>query len=239
MNILITGGASGLGEAIVKKLASGEGSKIWFTWSRSAEKAAALSNSLKNTEGIHCDFKDAASIDALVDRIGTIAPDVLINNAWLPFEKKHFHKLEPARFVDSFQLNIVPLLRITAESIRGFRERKFGKIINIATTALLNKPPIGWSDYVACKAYLVAMSKSWATENARFNITSNCISPAFMQTDFTSDTDERIVEEMQKSHPLKTLLQPAEVADAVDWFVRCSQQVNGTNFIINSGTELI
>jgi hypothetical protein len=58
-----------------------------------------------------------------------------------------------------------------------------------------------------------------------------------MQTNMTSDTDERLVEQMKDSHPLKQLLTTNEVADAVVFFVGASQQVNGVNMAINAGSD--
>jgi NAD(P)-dependent dehydrogenase (short-subunit alcohol dehydrogenase family) len=132
----------------------------------------------------------------------------------------------------------MPTLRITKEAIKVFRKKKFGKIINIISSAIINKPLIGLSAYIANKSYLISMSKSWATEGVKFNITSNSISPSFMQTNLTSDTDERVIDQMNKEHPLKRLLTTDEVAEAVKFFIRSSQQINGTNLIINAGADL-
>ena len=107
------------------------------------------------------------------------------------------------------------------------------------SSAIVNKPPIGWSVYTANKAYLLSMNKAWATENAKHNITSNAISPAFMDTSLNGDLDERLKENMTIAHPLKQLLKVEEVATAVDFFVGASQQVNGTNLVINAASDLV
>ena len=120
-----------------------------------------------------------------------------------------------------------------------FRKKKFGKIITILTSAIINKPPLGYSEYAAVKAYIGSLSKSWASENADFNITSNCISPSFMQTNLTKDTDERTIEAIIQLTPLKKLLTTEEVAEAVSYFVSCSQHINGTNLLMNSGSDII
>ncbi|MFZ0035366.1 MAG: SDR family oxidoreductase, partial [Sedimentisphaerales bacterium] len=127
---------------------------------------------------------------------------------------------------------------ITQEAIKLFRKKKFGKIINILTSFLINKPPTGLSEYVAKKAYLLSLSKSWAVENADFNISSNCISPSFMQTELTSSMDERIVEQLIKVHPLKRLLRPEEVAESVLFFINSPQHVNGVNLVINAAQDI-
>jgi len=56
---------------------------------------------------------------------------------------------------------------------------------------------------LANKAYLLAMHKSWATENKAFNITSNCISPDFMTTALNDQTDERVIENLVKTTSFK------------------------------------
>jgi NAD(P)-dependent dehydrogenase (short-subunit alcohol dehydrogenase family) len=135
--------------------------------------------------------------------------------------------------------NVLPLIRITQELISQFRKKRFGKIITVLTSSIANKPPAGYSEYVAAKSYIASLSKSWANENASFNITSNCISPSFMQTAFTDDTDVRVVEEMINSHPLKRILTTDEVADSVLFLVNSTQQINGINLLMNAANDII
>lgn len=239
MNVLITGGSSGLGKAIVERLAQEPGMFVYFTYARSATAATALETAHSNTRAIQCDFADTTSVDALLQQIPGLEINVLINNANTAIHKEHFQKTDPAVFQTSFATNIIPTLRITQEVLKVCRKKKFGKIINIISSAVINKPPVGWSDYAACKAYLLSMSKSWATENIRFNITSNAISPAFMLTPLTADTDERMIEQMTDSHPLKQLLTPEEVTESVIFLIRSSQQINGNHIIINAGNDMM
>lgn len=238
MNILITGGASGLGKAITQKLASDPGNKVIFTYNRSESAAKELELHYKNCKGVHCDFHNNSSIENLFSLIESENLDVLINNAFTGLQTNYFHKLEPEHFVSNFERNVLPVIRITSACILQFRKKKFGKIITILSSYIVNKPPIGLSEYVAEKNYLHSLSKSWAVENSKFNISSNCISPSFMLTDLTAQTDERILEEMIGSHPLKRILTPDEVADAAEYLVRASQHVNGTNLIINAAGDI-
>jgi NAD(P)-dependent dehydrogenase (short-subunit alcohol dehydrogenase family) len=239
MNILVTGGASGLGAAIVELLAKDSSEhKVYFTYARSADAARRTEELLPNTQAIPCDFTSEESMAALLESIPFLQPDVLINNAWGRIHKEHFYKTDPAVFSTGFHNNVLPALRITQEAIKAFRKQKFGKIITILSSAIINKPPIGWSEYVAGKAYMHAMSNCWATEGIKFNITSNCVSPSFMQTDMTSDTDERIIEQMIENHPIKKLLTTKEVAEAVLYLTKSSQQVNGTNLVLNAGADI-
>jgi 3-oxoacyl-[acyl-carrier protein] reductase len=239
MNILITGGASGLGAAVTRVLSAESAHRVWFTFNESACQAKEIEEQYKNSSGLKCNFIDSGDVEQLIEKIEAVDIDVLIHNAMPSMTKNHFHKMGEDIFSDSFKNNVMPVIRITQAAIQIFRKKKFGKIITILSSALINKPPVGWSEYVANKAYLHSMSKSWAVENAAFKITANTISPSFMQTHLTSDTDERVVEGLVCSHPLKKLLTPEEVADAVLFFVNASQHINGTNLIINSAADVI
>jgi 3-oxoacyl-[acyl-carrier protein] reductase len=238
MNILVTGGASGLGESITKALAKNDNDRIYFTYNRSIANAEAIEKEFPNTKGFPCNFEDPQSVEQLLEKMDQFNLQILINNAMTGFEKNHFHKLSSDSFSAGFQKNILPVIQLTQKAILIFRKQKFGKIITVLSSAIINKPPIGWSEYVAQKNYLLSLSKSWAVENAKFNIVSNCVSPSFMKTALTSDTDERIVEELQKNHPLKSLLSTVEVAESIAFLAHAPQHINGTNSVLNAAEDI-
>jgi NAD(P)-dependent dehydrogenase (short-subunit alcohol dehydrogenase family) len=239
MNILITGGASGLGEAITKKLASNLQNKIFFTFSKSKDNAKKIEEEFLNTTSIKCDFGNTKELELLIDKINDIDIDVLINNAYSgSFLNSYFHKTNDEDFLNGFATNVFPTIKITKATISLFRKKRSGKIITILSAALINTPPIGSSVYVANKSYLSSLVKIWATENAKFNITSNSISPSFMKTSLTSSFDERLVEQMIENHPYKKLLTVEEVAETVSFLVNATNHINGIDFLINAGTNI-
>jgi NAD(P)-dependent dehydrogenase (short-subunit alcohol dehydrogenase family) len=239
MNILVTGGSSGLGASITKKLASNADNFVYFTYPFDIQDKDTIEKEFHNTKGIKCNFRDEKEIDALIAKFDEFNLDILVNNAWATkIIKKHYQKIDYQDFIDGFMFNVVPLIKITQELISRFRKKRFGKIVTILTSSIVNKPPAGYSEYVAAKSYIASLSKSWANENAAFNITSNCISPSFMQTAFTDDTDERVVEEMVNSHPLKRVLTTEEVADSVFFLINSTQQINGINLLMNAASDI-
>lgn len=240
MKVLITGGASGLGAAVTAKFAANKSNTVYITYCHSEDKANRLKSDYPNVQSIRCDFANRTDVESLAAQLTEISPDVLINNAMgTKISRQYFQATSPEVFADGFQKNIMPVIILTQAALKIFRKRKSGKIITVLTSALLNKPPIGWSAYVAEKNYLLSMSKSWATENARFNITSNAVSPSFMLTDLNADIDERVVEDMRNQHPLKELLRPEEVADVIAFLAGTGSQVNGINFQINAAENVI
>jgi 3-oxoacyl-[acyl-carrier protein] reductase len=239
MKVIVTGGASGLGEAITRRFAGNNANTVYFTYNHSKEKATMLEKEFSNTKSFHVDFTNDDSVELFINELPKLAADVLINNAITGFTQVHFHKMDPSLFANSFKHNIDPVIRITQKFIAESRKRKSGKIITILTSALINKPPVGYAEYVANKAYLHSMVKSWATENAAMGITSNSISPAFMETNLNNKTDSRVIENLISSNPNKQLLKEEEVADAVLFLANASSQINGNNIIINAGENLL
>ena len=201
MNVLITGGSSGLGKAIVNKLCSDKKNYVYFTYNNSKENADKICSFYSNANAIKCDFTDNLELNNFIENIKNIKIDVLINNyySWpknplLPgtFLTKNFHKIDKNIFIEEFKNNLIPTIIITQEVIKIFRNNKFGKIITVLSS-FLDHPTIGSAVYISNENYLKGLTKLWAVENKKFNITSNTISPSFMSTAHTSKMDERLI----------------------------------------------
>jgi NAD(P)-dependent dehydrogenase (short-subunit alcohol dehydrogenase family) len=232
MKVLITGGASGLGYAVTRCLALRFPEAIvHFSYRSGKAEAAALEAELPNCRGVFCDFTDGASVDALSAYLVSAGIDVLVNNAIAQFKTGYAHKTAVDELQQSFQVNVVPTLKLTQAFLTTARRRKSGRIITILSAAI-DEAATGWSVYRAEKMYLLGMHQSWAKENAAFGISSNCVSPGFMPTAFHRDIDERLIEDMTARHPLKKLLEPAEVANLVADLCAASPQLNGQNIRI-------
>ncbi|CAN5286898.1 3-oxoacyl-[acyl-carrier-protein] reductase [soil metagenome] len=239
MRILITGGSSGIGEAITRTLAvASADNNIMITYNRSAQNADLLTKEFPNISCTQTDFTNEQSVASLCTLMAQDPFDVLINNAITGISKNYFHKIDAAEFISGFLNNLIPTVRITQAFITSARKRKSGRIITVLSSYIHGAPPSGLSGYVAEKNYLKSLTKSWAIENAPFNIVSNSISPGYISTNLNSDTDERVVEEMTARHPLKKLLTGKEVAETVKFLVYTTAQLNGQDIIINSSQTI-
>lgn len=240
MNILITGGSSGLGRAIVEQVAVEACHTVYFTYKQHEKAATELLSRFPNVIAKQCDYSNPDSVNELLECMKEWDLDVLVNNVYSGNPQgMHFHKHSIDDFLNSYQINVLPTIQVTQKALEAFRKKKSGKIITILTSALLNLPPIGYAIYAANKAYLQQLAKSWSKEYVKYHITSNCISPDFMETALTHETDERIVEQMRAEHPLKKLLTPQEVAQCAYFLIHCSEQINGVNIPVNSGVTVL
>jgi NAD(P)-dependent dehydrogenase (short-subunit alcohol dehydrogenase family) len=239
MKIIITGGASGLGGSITRAFARDVSNTVCFTYNNSRQKAEQILKDHGNSIAVKCDFRNEEERKRLTDSIRSFDPDVLINNAYSgEFLSAHFHKTPSEDFLTNFRDNIIPVIEITQAAIECFRKKKQGRIITILTAALTNVPPMGSAVYIAGKAYLEKLTKVWATENGRFNISSNSVSPSFLSTDLTAGFDERVVSQITESHPLKRLLTVEEVTESVLFLAKASPQLNGIDILMNAAMNI-
>lgn len=242
MNILITGGTSGLGKATVELLVK-DGHQIYFSY-LATEEYTAIAKQMEitycgNVKAFPLNFCEVESVEEFCNQLKGWDIDVLVNCTYVGSpQTTYFHKISPEDFLKAFEKNIIPTVKITQTAIEVMKKKKFGKIINIITEAVIGLPPMGYTLYACNKAYLMELSNVLNKEYTRYNITSNCILPAYMQTKF-AEVDERILEQMQMEHPLKRLLSVEEVAVAVKFFVDASQQINGVKLPVNAGTLLM
>ena len=119
------------------------------------------------------------------------------------------------------------------------KEKRWGRIVNIASRALLGK--VGRSSYSAAKASLVALARTWALEFAEYNITVNVVAPGPVQTEaFSNNYPKGSVEEQRliAALPLRRIGLPEEVAYAIAFFLdeRASFITGQTLFVDGGGS---
>jgi 2-hydroxycyclohexanecarboxyl-CoA dehydrogenase len=211
---LVTGGAKGIGEAIVRRL-SAEGARVTIgdVDTEGAEKVAAE----VGAEAVPLDVTDPDSARAAVDGAGGL--DVLVNNAGMD-EFSFFTDTDPGLWERVLAVNLKGVLACTHAALPGMQRAGYGRIVNIASEAgrVGSK---GSAVYSAAKGGVIAFTKTIARENARFGITANAIAPGPIDTPLLrratelGELGDRIIETMKGATQLRRLGQPEEVAAAV------------------------
>jgi 3-hydroxybutyrate dehydrogenase len=235
---LVTGGASGIGAAISRRLAE-SGAKVVVADidSEGAEELAAEIGS----ESWQVDLSDTAALAELA-----LDVDILVNNAGV----QHVAPVEefsPDRFGFILRLMLeAPFLLIRAALARMY-ERGFGRIINISSAHGLRASPYK-AAYVSAKHGLEGLSKVVALEGASRGVTSNCVNPGYVRTPLIEaqladqarlhglDVDEVLSEVLLVNSAVKRLVEPAEVAEAVAYLCTpASASITGSNMVIDGG----
>ena len=238
MKVLVTGGASGLGLSITKKFLEA-GNQVTFTYSSSKESAYKLTQESGNAVSSYCNFEDSKSVSGFISSVESQSFDLLVNNAWKSSRPTRFAEIDHDLFLENFTTNLIGTIRITKKMLEIFKAKKSGKIITILSAYLEGTPPLGFSEYVASKGYLASLVKSWANENAKFNIASNAVSPSLFLSGMTKDVDQRVLDSIASSSPGGRLVTVEEIANFVISLVDLPNNISGENFLINGGSHVV
>ena len=152
--------------------------------------------------------------------------EILVNNAGAAVSAP-FLKTGNADFGRMLDVNLMGPVIATRALLPGMMARKFGRIVNIASTAGLKGYPYV-SAYVASKHALLGLTRSLALETAKTGVTVNAVCPGFTDTDLvagsidnimkkTGRSREQAIAELSKHNPQARLIAPKEVADTVLW----------------------
>ena len=182
---LVTGGGRGIGRAIAIALASA-GAAVIVTGRNAAnldQVAAEIAGRGGTALALVCDVADASAVQAAVVRaraaLGPIA--ILVNNAGITTSVK-FTEIDDATWERIMRVNATGPFFCCRAVVPDMIARRWGRIINVASTAALNG--IAYSaPYSASKHALLGLTRSLALELARYNITSNALCPGWVDTD--------------------------------------------------------
>ncbi len=210
---LVTGGASGIGAAIARRLAA-EGATV-TVGDIDAEGAEALAAEIGGRAAA-LDVTDPDSASTTVEAIGKL--DVLVNNAGLD-EFGFFADTEPQLWDRLIAVNLIGVFNVTHAALPAMQEAGYGRIVNIASEAgrVGSK---GSAVYSAAKGGVIAFTKTIAREVGRFGITANAIAPGPIDTPLLrkaygmGEIGDRFVETMRNATQLRRLGEPEEVAAA-------------------------
>jgi NAD(P)-dependent dehydrogenase (short-subunit alcohol dehydrogenase family) len=241
--VVVTGGAKGIGRAVVERFAA-LGDHV-IAIGRDVEALGHLEEELSEfkVRTAVCDVTQEQAVESVFDQLDAV--DVLVNNAGIA-ESAPLTKTTLASWTRHFAVNATGSFLCTRAVITGMRERESGSIIIVASTA----GRIGTrytSAYTASKHAAIGLMRAAAAELAGSGVRINAVCPTFVRTELTARAVARIVEAtgrspaeseetLAHSSPLRRLLEPEEVADAVVFLASsAAAAVNGQAVVIDGG----
>lgn len=212
---VITGGANGIGRAAALKFVN-EGARV-IIWDVNTEKGAATLAELNAIQAgnhfVKVDTTQLAAVEAATAEVlaayGQI--DILVNNAGITRDAT-LAKMTPEQWQQVIDVNLTGVFNCTKAISVGMAERGSGRIINTSSVVGLYGN-FGQTNYVATKAGVIGMTKTWARELGRKGILVNAVAPGFIATDMVTAMPDKVLEMMRARSPLNRLGTPEDIAN--------------------------
>ncbi|WP_100641205.1 SDR family NAD(P)-dependent oxidoreductase [Alteromonas facilis] len=241
--IVVTGGASGIGEGAAALMAQlGATVVVSDINVKDGEALVKSINDAGHSAFFHqTDVSDSKAVAELiafsVEKMGGI--DVILNNAGVDHDPAPFHEVPQSAFDRNIAINLAGVWHCMQAVIPVMLKQGKGHIINIASVAGLRSSPM-ISAYSAAKHGVMGLTKAAAVEYARANIRCNAVCPSFIDTPMVQNTLKKVDERAQRAiigaNPMRRLGKVEEIASAIAWLATDeSSFMTGQSVVLDGG----
>lgn len=236
--ILVTGGARGVGAAIVRALTAA-GHDVDFTFRSSAEQAKALAEEIaaahpgRTVTALPLDLSDKEALDAFCEAREDETYFGLVHNAGQPYDSLAAMMAQD-KAEAAMQVNFWAFTRLAKSLMRNMIRARTGRIVAIGSVAALRGNP-GNAAYAASKGALISYAKTLAVETGKRGVTVNIIAPGFVDTDMMAPY-AAYRDKMQAQIPAGRFAKPEEVAGLAAFLMsEPAAYISGTVLPIDGG----
>jgi len=238
--IVVTGAASGIGQATAEGFARAGGHVILADLSvENGEKAAkALRDAGLKATFLHLDVASDASIAEFAKAaLAQGDVDVIANVAGYG-KGQPFIENTPDFWQRVVDVNLMGPVKLIRALLDPMIARRSGRIVNVSSDAGRNGSS-GETVYSGAKGGLIAFSKSLAREMARYGINVNCVCPGPTETPMLMALPENHLEAFRKAIPFRRFAKPSEIADAILFFAGDqSRYITGQTLSVSGGLTM-
>ncbi|MCM2278182.1 MAG: SDR family oxidoreductase [Oligoflexia bacterium] len=233
---VVTGGAQGIGFEIARSFLAA-GAKVSI-WDYSTEALAAAKSELKEFgDRVHfaqADVTKTASCAAAAAEV-PFKVEILVNNAGITRDKS-FAKMTSEDFEAVISTNLTGLFNVTKSLTEKFNgDSSHKRIINISSVVALYGN-FGQTNYVAAKAGVIGLTKTWARELGRKGFTVNAVAPGFTRTAMVAKMPPEVLKSMTDKVQVGRIGETSDIANAC-LFLASDEAgyINGTTLSVDGG----
>jgi len=239
---LVTGGAKGIGAACCLRLAQA-GANIALHYHSSREQALRTADAIRGlgtrAEVFAADVTDGDQVNQMVaevaDRLGPV--DILVNNAGI-FQLVSHTETTAELWQRTLDVNLNGTFNVTWAVKQSMIDRRFGRIVNIASIAGLRARPMAIA-YAASKAAVIAFTKSLSEALAPFNIRVNAVAPGLIETEILDGVDQSQLNSLIAATPMQRIGQPGEIAEVVHFLLSDQSSFMTGQTVVASGGRVL
>lgn len=215
---VVTGGAQGIGFAVVKKLL-GLGVRV-ASWDVDPSNADSMQELGKQAIAIEADVTDLDSLKtahaATCEAFGS--PTILVNSAGVAGPNATVEDYDVDQWRKVIEINLTGTFLVNKVFVAGMKAQGYGRILNIASVAGKEGNPNA-SAYSASKAAVIGLTKSLGKELAEYDIAVNCVTPAAARTRIFDQMSQEHIDYMLSKIPRARFVDVEEAANMIAWAV--------------------
>jgi 3-oxoacyl-[acyl-carrier protein] reductase len=242
---IVTGAARGMGKAIATAFAHEWALVAVVDTDVSATKQAAMEieDSGGKALGLVCNVSINSDVENTISKViaefGTI--DILVNNAGVLRTTRPLEEIPESDWDLIMDVNLKGVFLFSKNVLPILREKKYGKIINMASSAGRSVSELGGAHYTASKAGVIGLTRHSASEYAQYGININSICPGLVETPMIrEEASEDKLNHWLSQIPLGRFSKPEEAADLVLFLAsEESKYITGATIDFNGGSLLI
>ncbi len=219
---VVTGGAQGIGRAIVELLAQ-HGASVMVA-DLIADKAEETAKEIAAKTGrkivaqsvnVSDNASAKAMIDSAIEQLGKV--DILVNNAGITRDNL-IVRITEADWDAVLDINLKGAFNCSQAAVRSMMKQRYGRIVNLSSVSGVSGQA-GQTNYSSSKAGLIGFTKALAKEVGSRNITVNAVAPGFIETRLTVNLPQELKDASIKLTPMGRFGKPEDIANAVAYLV--------------------
>jgi 3-oxoacyl-[acyl-carrier protein] reductase len=242
---VVTGASRGIGRATALAFAR-EGCNIVVNYERNRDKANEVVEAIRRTKAraiaSKCDVSIRNEVEimfqATLDEFGKV--DILVNNAAIGIAASLLETADEL-WDRTLNVNLKGVFLCTQVAARHMIQRRYGKIVNVASNSAYGIAVWGEAAYAASKAGVMQLTKTAAFELGKYGINVNCVAPGAIDTDMlkgdmTDQEYNELINSRKAASSLGIIGKPEDIANAILFFASDdSQFITGKTLLVDGG----